>query len=165
MEDYITYVPEVVLRVRFHIIRNACIENVGKSQSCMVSKVRMIWKQTVAGARGQQARELSQVEEELVSIHSSLFPALSNAYPTGFPVKGFTLKKFLAAAAWVDARTVIDGDNMVVLPLKHPLELRSYAPTVRVEVGQATVQLVATVDLPAETELCLGEHNPGWKAC
>ena len=36
------------LRVRFHIIRNARIENVGKSQSCMVSKLRIIWKQTVA---------------------------------------------------------------------------------------------------------------------
>ena len=35
------------LRVRFHIIRNAQIENVGKSQSCMVSKLRIIWKQTV----------------------------------------------------------------------------------------------------------------------
>ena len=35
------------LRVRFHIIRNALIENVGKSQSCMVSKLRIIWKQTV----------------------------------------------------------------------------------------------------------------------
>ena len=35
------------LRVRFHIIRNARIENVGKSQSCMVSKLRIIWKQTV----------------------------------------------------------------------------------------------------------------------
>ena len=31
--------------VRFHIIRNARIENVGKSQSCMVSKLRIIWKQ------------------------------------------------------------------------------------------------------------------------
>ena len=36
-----------MIRVRFHIIRNACIENVGKSQSCMVSKLRIIWKQTV----------------------------------------------------------------------------------------------------------------------
>ena len=35
------------LRVRFHIIRNARIENVGTSQSCMVSKLRIIWKQTV----------------------------------------------------------------------------------------------------------------------
>ena len=36
------------VRVRFHIIRNARIENVGKSQSCMVSKLRIIWKQTVS---------------------------------------------------------------------------------------------------------------------
>ena len=36
-----------IVRVRFHIIRNARIENVGKSQSCMVSKLRIIWKQTV----------------------------------------------------------------------------------------------------------------------
>ena len=35
------------LRVRFHIIRNGRIDNVGKSQSCMVSKLRIIWKQTV----------------------------------------------------------------------------------------------------------------------
>ena len=35
------------VRVRFHIIRNARIDNVGKSQSCMVSKLRIIWKQTV----------------------------------------------------------------------------------------------------------------------
>ena len=35
------------LRVRVHIIRNARIENVGKSQSCMVSKLRIICKQTV----------------------------------------------------------------------------------------------------------------------
>ena len=32
--------------VRFHIIRNARIENVGKYQSCMVSKLRITWKQT-----------------------------------------------------------------------------------------------------------------------
>ena len=38
------------VRVRFHIIRNALIENVGKYQSCMVSKLRIIWKQTVAAA-------------------------------------------------------------------------------------------------------------------
>ena len=36
------------LRVRFHIIRNARTENVGKYHSCMVSKLRIIWKQTVA---------------------------------------------------------------------------------------------------------------------
>ena len=37
-----------LLRVRFHIIRKVRIENVGKYQSCMVSKLRIIWKQTVA---------------------------------------------------------------------------------------------------------------------
>ena len=46
-----------VVRVRFHIIRNACIENIGKSESCMVSKLRIIWKQTVAG-------EFSEEDEE-----------------------------------------------------------------------------------------------------
>ena len=35
------------VRVRFQIICNARIEYVGKSQSCMVSKIRIIWKQTV----------------------------------------------------------------------------------------------------------------------
>ena len=35
------------LRVRFHVIRNESIQLVGKSQSCMVSKLRIIWKQTV----------------------------------------------------------------------------------------------------------------------
>ena len=36
-----------VVRVRLHIIRNGRIENVGKSQSCMVSKLRIICKRTV----------------------------------------------------------------------------------------------------------------------
>ena len=34
----------------WHSSTGACIENVGKSQSCMVSKVRMIWEQTVVVA-------------------------------------------------------------------------------------------------------------------
>ena len=42
------------LRVRFHIIRNACIENVCKYQSCMVSELRIIWKQTVSGWTGAE---------------------------------------------------------------------------------------------------------------
>ena len=37
----------LTVRVRFQIIRNARIDNVGKSQSCMISKLRIIWKQTV----------------------------------------------------------------------------------------------------------------------
>ena len=40
---------------RFHIIRNACIDNVGKYQSCMVSKLRIIWKQTVPAASRSRA--------------------------------------------------------------------------------------------------------------
>ena len=37
--------------VRFQIIRSAQIENVGQSQSCMVSKLRIIWKQMAAADR------------------------------------------------------------------------------------------------------------------
>ena len=39
--------PARMLPVCFHIIRNVRIENVGKYQSCMVSKLQIIWKQTV----------------------------------------------------------------------------------------------------------------------
>ena len=35
------------IRVRFQLIGNACIKNVGKYQSCMVSQLPIIWKQTV----------------------------------------------------------------------------------------------------------------------
>ena len=37
----------VDVRVRFQIIGHARIKNVGKYQSCMVSKLPVIWKQTV----------------------------------------------------------------------------------------------------------------------
>ena len=43
------------IRVRFHIIRNARIEHVGKSQPCMVSKVRIVCQQTVQ-TRGKNRR-------------------------------------------------------------------------------------------------------------
>ena len=50
------------IRVRFCIIVNARIENVGKSQSCMVSKLPIIWKQTVytihVGVMHLQFREI-----------------------------------------------------------------------------------------------------------
>ena len=49
------------LRVRFHIIRSARIENVGKYQSCMVSKLRIIWKQTVALAVDARLRSVAFV--------------------------------------------------------------------------------------------------------
>ena len=41
------------VEVRFHINRNARIESVGKYQSCMVSKLRIIWKRTRTRARPQ----------------------------------------------------------------------------------------------------------------
>ena len=47
----------VLLRVRFQIIGNARIENVGKYQSCIVSKLPMIWKQTVISVMGHNAVE------------------------------------------------------------------------------------------------------------
>ena len=40
----------LVVRVRFQIIGNARIENVCKSQSCMVSKLQIIWKRREAAA-------------------------------------------------------------------------------------------------------------------
>ena len=39
------------VRVCFHIIRNARIENVGRYQSCMVYKLRIIWKQVLRDDR------------------------------------------------------------------------------------------------------------------
>ena len=39
VELYMEYCEDNSNLVRFHIIRNARIENVGKSQSCMVSKL------------------------------------------------------------------------------------------------------------------------------
>ena len=59
------------LRVRFHIIRNARIENVGKSQSCMVSKLRLIWKQTV------WVPGLPAVAESCLPQMSALYPKLA----------------------------------------------------------------------------------------
>ena len=38
--------------MRFHIIGNASIKNVGKYQSCMVSKLPIIWKRTRTTAAG-----------------------------------------------------------------------------------------------------------------
>ena len=57
-----------MVRVRFHIIRNARIENVGKSQSCMVSKLRIIWKQTVVTLEAAQAGGPAKQLLELVGI-------------------------------------------------------------------------------------------------
>ena len=58
-----------LLRVRFHNIRNVRIENVGKYQSCMVSKLRIIWKQTVAALLLQQL--CPWPTEMSVDVHST----------------------------------------------------------------------------------------------
>ena len=47
--------------MRFQITRNACIENVGKYQSCMVSKLRIIWKQTVSSMGEERQRSTVQM--------------------------------------------------------------------------------------------------------
>ena len=52
------------VRVRFHIICNARTENVGKYQSCMVSKLRMIWKQQVEAESGAAAQEQQSVQPQ-----------------------------------------------------------------------------------------------------
>ena len=58
------------VRVRVHIIGNAHIENVGKYQSCMVSKVRIIWKQTV-----DESGELVGGGGEAVALEGEAFAA------------------------------------------------------------------------------------------
>ena len=78
------------VRVRFHIIRNARIENVGKSQSCMVSKVRIIWKQTVdtdeaAAISGKMTSRLSFLECQLADAaqRAAAMSAASDALRMG----------------------------------------------------------------------------------
>eukprot|EP01048_Picozoa_sp_COSAG05_P009700 COSAG05_NODE_810_length_7182_cov_5.572780_4_plen_335_part_00 len=101
-------------------------------------------------------QQLSAVEEELSAIHGALFPALTNAYPEAFPAHAFSLPKLIAAASWVDARNVVVGDQMVILPLAKPPMLHERAPTVWAQMDASLVQLIATVDLPAGTVLGLG---------
>ena len=51
-------------QVRFHIIGNACIKNVGKSQSCMVSKLSAIQLHNSFSA--EQARHFLKFRSKLV---------------------------------------------------------------------------------------------------
>lgn len=75
------------------------------------------------------------------------------------------LAKLVTAAEWVDARTVVTQcGKMVVLPSTEPIK-RSHAPTVLARMGhesgyatEATIELIATVDLVAGTRLCLGDE-------
>ena len=51
----ILLVVRYLCEVRFQIIGNVFIKNVGKSQSCMVSKLPIVWKQSICEVRlGQQ---------------------------------------------------------------------------------------------------------------
>eukprot|EP01047_Picozoa_sp_COSAG01_P058976 COSAG01_NODE_7020_length_3389_cov_17.973252_3_plen_95_part_00 len=77
------------------------------------------------------------------------------------------LQKLVASAEWVDSRTVVTQcGKMLVLPSAEPIR-RRLAPTVWVKaVAQCSgglettsVDLVATIDISAGTELCLG-HEP-----
>ena len=68
-----------VLRARFHRIRNARIENVGKSQSCMVSKLRIIWKQTVGGS-GEGVSASASEENPFRHFRCRAPPAEAAAY-------------------------------------------------------------------------------------
>ena len=56
-----------VVRVRFHIIRNARIKNVGKSESCTVSNLRMICKQTAAPVTGRSSATIASGQRNAVS--------------------------------------------------------------------------------------------------
>ena len=63
------------IRVRFHspIIRNARMENVGRSQSCMVSEVRILWKHAVQIVRGcghAHGAMSNTAEDQDVLLHS-----------------------------------------------------------------------------------------------
>ena len=115
-------------------------------------------------SHGQQPASDVQAElqAELASIHSALFPALTNACPAGFPADGFTLPKLVAAATWVDVRTVPvhhspTSLSLIVAPFNGgAIQLHAMAPSVRAEVSSDELRLVATVDLPAGSELSLG---------
>ena len=58
------------IRVRFHIIRNAYISNVGKYQSCMVSELRIILVASVSGEQVGVSAKLTlqpaRVREQMV---------------------------------------------------------------------------------------------------
>ena len=89
-----------LVRVRFHIIRNARIENVGKSQSCMFSKLRIIWKQTVLVAVGD------------VLLTNSVGPALATQ---------FTRKRQIGVCVCVDFTARVCGVQMAPDDSAYPL--------------------------------------------
>ena len=63
----------VALRVRFHIIRNACILSYScKYESCTVSNLRVIWTQTVPPPPVPTALSAQQQGEDVMSEPSSV---------------------------------------------------------------------------------------------
>ena len=87
-------IPRVILRVRLHIIRNERIENVGKSQSCMVSKSRIICKQTVLLGYGMGQPYRSRAAKLIyLDPEGPLASALSSS-----PVELITEVRLLVAA-------------------------------------------------------------------
>ena len=110
-----------ILRVRFHIIRNARIENVGKSQSCMVSKLRIIWKQTVspqpAGNDAYSSRIpcSSPPERKIPPRTHGLPPTKSIALLPASHTTRRPPHRLLGGAEITVARTSREGSNNAVL--------------------------------------------------
>ena len=76
------------IRVRFQIIGNARIENVGRSQSCMVSKLRIVWKQTIDfdGLAGPPVSGASALPSKPGARSQTVSAIAANSSPTGaFP--------------------------------------------------------------------------------
>ena len=71
-----------MIRVRFHIIRNACTENVGKSQSCMVSKLRIT---LCKGSRRVEFSRKASIGDWFGVLETlSLLAVITNALLTSF---------------------------------------------------------------------------------
>ena len=74
--------------MRFHIIGNARIKNVGKYQSCMVSKLPVIWKQDSA---------IASDETELTKMAAEAAEEL-DPFGTNVPCQSFKLRLLVVEA-------------------------------------------------------------------
>ena len=101
------------IRVRFHIIRNACIEYVGESQSCMVSKLRIIRKQTVPGGSEWRRRALCSRAQVLEPTPSwrRLRGAGTGSFRTAGAGCGFAVQRRRARHAGRCQGQVVHGDT------------------------------------------------------
>ena len=111
------------VRVRFHIIRNARIENVGKSQSCMVSKLRIIWKQTVASTRFVLPFFAARRPQPLAALGLLSLPVQTPALLVGLPLRGATPPGFSELEPPIAPAVVSDSSLSVAASL-----LRSLTP-------------------------------------